>query len=172
MKTCAANTTRSRTPSRGFTLVEVLTYSAILLIVSAVAMKAFFATLDHARDVRRVADDITRALDAGERWRADVRLATGLPRLVEEDGVAALHLPHADGETIYLFDGQTVLRRASPEAPWQPALKAVKHTRFVADQRAHVSGWRWEVELQTRLPHPRIRPQFAFQAVPAQEARR
>ncbi len=152
MKTCAANTTRGRTPSRGFTLVEVLTYSAILLIVSAVAMKAFFATLDHARDVRRVADDITRALDAGERWRADVRLATGPPRLVEEDGVAALHLPHADG--------------------WQPALKAVKHTRFVADQRAHVSGWRWEVELQTRLPHPRIRPQFAFQAVPAQEARR
>lgn len=160
-----------RVRHQGFTLIEVLTYGAILLVVSGLAMKAFFATLDHARDVRRVAHDITRALDAGERWRADVRQATGTPKLVEDGGAMALHLPRADGETIYFFDGETVLRRTRDDVPWQPALTAVKRARFVADQRKHASGWRWEVELQTRNPKPRVHPVFSFQAVPGKEVR-
>lgn len=169
MKTNRSRPDRPAGRSGGFTLVEVLTYGAILLVVSGLAMTAFFATLDHVRDLRRAADDITRALDAGERWRADVRAAIAAPRLVEEDGQAALHLPRKDGETVYFFDGEQVLRRTSPEAPWRPALTGLNGSRFLADQREHVTGWRWEVELRTRHPNPRIQPQFSFQAVPATE---
>lgn len=171
MKTSARLFPAQAPARRGFTLFEVLTYCAILLIVSGLAMKAFFTTLDHARDVRRATDDITRALDAGERWRADVRSAVATPRLVEEDGLAALHLPQSDGETVYLFDGERVLRRTSPDAPWQPALTALQGSRFLADRREHVTGWRWELELRTRHPNPRTRPQFSFQAVPGTKAR-
>ncbi len=171
MKTHALPGAAHASTRGGFTLFEVLTYGAILLIVSGLAMKAFFTTLDHARDVRRATDDITRALDAGERWRADVRAATAPPRLVEAEGITALHLPRGDGEIIYVFDGERVLRRASAEAPWQPALTALKDSRFLVDRRERVTGWRWEVELRSRHPNPRTRPHFAFQAVSGTEAR-
>jgi hypothetical protein len=149
---------------RGVTLIECLVYISVLFVILAVAGVVYAQVLDHTRQLRRVSGDITRALDAGERWRADVRTATAAPRLVQEGVLEALHLPQRDAEVVYLFDGSNVVRRVGDDGVWQPFLPRVKAARFVADPRQHVTAWRWEVEL---LPGPRparMPPLFSFTA--------
>jgi prepilin-type N-terminal cleavage/methylation domain-containing protein len=152
--------------SRGVTLIECLVYIAVLSVVLAVGGAVYARVLDHTRQVRRVAGDISRVINAGEQWRADVRAAT-TPRLVEEAGLQALHLPRTGGgvEVVYFFDGSNVVRRAGADAAWQPFLARVKAARFVADPRPHASAWRWEVELVPGPHAPRMRPLFTFLAV-------
>ncbi len=149
----------------GASLLECLVYIGVLFVVLAVAGAAYVRVLDHTRDMRRVAADVARALAAGERWRADVRAATAPPRLAATGEVCALHLPGAGGEVVYLFDGSNVWRRAGADAPWQTFLPRVKASQFLADPRAYVTAWRWEVELQPGPRPGRTPPLFSFLAV-------
>jgi len=172
MKTVrTAPASRGTRGGRGWSLIECLVYIAALGVILAVAGAAAARVLDHVRHVRRVTGDIARALDAGERWRAEVRAATAPPRLVATGEVCALHLPGVGGEVVYFFDGSNVLRRAAPDAAWQPFLPRVKASTFVADPRSHVTAWRWEVELQPGRGPTRVPPRFSFSAVPGTAAR-
>lgn len=150
---------------RGTSLIECLVYIGVLFVVLAVAGAAYARVLDHTRQVRRVAADIARALDAGERWRADVRAATAPLRLVTEGPIQTLHLPQSAAEVVYVFDGSNVVRRAGAGAPGQTFLTRVKASRFVPDPRQHVTAWRWEVELQPGPRPGRTPPLFTFLAV-------
>ncbi len=146
-------------------LVECLVYISVLLVILAVAGVAYNRVLDHTWNLRRAAADIARALDAGERWRADVRQATAAPRLVQEGEIQTLHLPRRDVEIVYRFDGSNVLRRAGVDAAWRPALRNVKSARFVEEPRQQVKTWRWEFELATGRRPARVPPLFTFTAV-------
>ncbi len=164
-------TTHTGRGGRGASLTECLVYVGVLFVVLAVAGAAYARVLDHTRNMRRVAADIARALHAGERWRADLRAAAAPPRLVTTGEVCALHLPGAGGEVVYFFDGSNVLRRAAAGAPWQTFLPRVKASAFMADARAHVTAWRWEVELQPGRGPARVPPRFSFSAVLGAAAR-
>jgi hypothetical protein len=150
---------------RGVCLIECLVYISVLFVILAVAGAAYARVLDHTRQMRRVAADIARALDAGERWRADLRAVTAPPRLVAEGPIQALHLPRPDAEVVYFFDGSNVVRRADADAPWQAFLPRVKASRFVSEPREHVNTWRWEVELHSGPRPARTPPLFSFTAV-------
>src|SRR5262249_52773652 len=63
--------------TRGYILIELLIYIAVLAVVMEVAFSAFYRCLGNTRDLARNADDILKTLAAGEAWRADIRLATG-----------------------------------------------------------------------------------------------
>ncbi len=141
---------------RGFTLIEVLVYLVGLTVLLTAAYPAFEKTIRGSRDLRRNADDILRAVHAGERWRADVRAATG-PIRVEG---SRLVIPHSRGEVVYEFDGQTVRRNG------QSFLRDVKSSGMTAERRSRVTLWRWEVELTSPRREPAVRPLFAFEAVP------
>lgn len=155
----------TRRSQQGATLIECLVYISVLSVILSVAGVAYSRVLDHTYQLRRAAADIARTLDAGERWRADVRRTTAAPRLVQEGAMQALHLPHRDLEVVYFFDGSNVLRRAGADAAWQPFLRNVKATRFVEEPRQRVTSWRWEVELATGRRPVRVRPLFTFTAV-------
>ena len=146
------------------TLIECLVYISVLGVILAVAGVVYARVLDHTRQLRRVAGDIARALDAGERWRADVRAATAAPRLVEEGALQALHLPQSGAEVVYFFDGSNVVRRVGTDGTWQPFLPRVRAARFVADPRAQVNAWRWDLELAPGPRAPRVPPLFTFTA--------
>lgn len=146
-------------------LIECLVYISVLFVILAVAGVAYNRVLDHTWNLRRAAADIGRALDAGERWRADVRQTTAAPRLAQEGAIQALHLPRRDLEVVYFFDGSNVLRRAGAEAAWLPYLRNVKTTRFVEEPRQQVKTWRWELELSTGRRPARVPPLFTFTAV-------
>jgi type II secretory pathway pseudopilin PulG len=73
----------SRPLLTGFTLIECLAYLSLFGLFIVLVMTTFFHAREGSDALRRNADDVTRALHAGERWREDVRTATAPP------GVAA-----------------------------------------------------------------------------------
>jgi len=148
-------------------LVDCLVYLAIWAVVVGLAFSAFYRSMSYSANLARNADDIARALKAGERWREDVRAATGPFKLVavEASVEQALHIPQKTGEVIYLFIDGAVLRQTGTNAPWIPALSGVKSSRMERDERQRVVSWRWDVELKNKQKVARVRPLFTFQAV-------
>lgn len=141
---------------RGFTLIEVLVYLVGLTVVLTAAYPAFEKAIRGSSDLRRNADDIVRAVHAGERWRADVRAATGAIRVEE----GKLVIPHAHGPVTYEFAAHTVWRNG------ESFLRDVKSSGMTADRRSRVTVWRWEVELASPRRPPAVRPLFSFEATP------
>src|SRR5580765_2729022 len=84
---------RSKSRSNGFLLIDCLVYIGLLAVLLGLAFIAFYRVSDYSRHLSQNAADISRALYAGERWRKDVRTATGTPQLVQSGEGAVLHLP-------------------------------------------------------------------------------
>ena len=152
---------------QGIMLIDCLVYLAIWSVVVGLAFSTYFRCMSYSKNLARNADDIARGLKAGERWREDVRAATGPFKLVTgEAGVEqALHIPQKTGEVIYRFMDGAVLRQSRSNAPWIPALSGVKSSRMEKDERRRVVSWRWEVELKNKQKVARVRPLFTFQTV-------
>ena len=156
-----------RGSDRGFTLIEALVYMSMLFLILGMAYTAMYRSMDTSAGLRRNANDIARAMNAGERWREDMRNATGPIRL-EQTGQdeTVLHVPEGREEIAYRFSTNSVSRRTG-NGQWLPVLDRVKTSDFIADQRKTVTAWRWEVELQSyRKAIVRTRPLFTFIAVP------
>ena len=158
------------TGQRAYFLIEALVYIAVLVAVLGAGYAAMYRCIDSSTALRRNADDITTALHAGERWRADVRSANNRVRL--EDSVAGqlLYLEGATNEVVYLFSTNAISRRRGA-GPWVRLLPNVKSSTMQPDPREHVTAWCWELELQPRttgsVKPGRVRPLFTFIAVPA-----
>jgi hypothetical protein len=158
--------------SRGYALIECLVYAFLTVLLFGAALAAFYRCVDSSMGLRRNAEDISNALLAGERWRSDVRAASG--RVVLEQGVEdeVLLLAGSDRRIAYHFATNAVWRRAG-DGNWICAVTNVKSSAMLADTRAGVNAWRWELELRPRAKHSaRFRPLFTFLAVPERSAAR
>ncbi len=150
-----------------FTLIETLVYMSMLILVIALGYAAMYKSMDASTGLRRNAADITQALDAGERWREDVRNAAK-PLRVEKisNDETLLHIPQANAEVVYRFASNNVSRRVG-NAEWAPALEHVSNSTFAPDPRQQVTAWKWEIEMQPyRKSLTRLAPLFTFLAVP------
>ena len=154
-----------------FTLIECLAYLGLFALLIVLVMTTFFRARDGSDSLRRNADDITRALHAGERWREDVRTTTAAPSLVTENGQTWLALPRGTNTTVYTHFGSTVWRQVHTNQPWQPVLLRVQASHMEADARQHVTAWRWELELQLKDAQKRTKPSFTFLAVAPKETK-
>jgi len=158
-----------KTSQRGYLMIEALVYIGVIVVVLGVAYSATYRCIDRSIALRRNADDITSALHAGERWRADVRAASSQVRLESTDAGQLLYLEGPSSAVVYSFATNAVSRRVGT-GPWVRLLPNVKSSTMTADKREHVTAWRWELELQTRatasVKPGRIRPLFTFLAVP------
>jgi prepilin-type N-terminal cleavage/methylation domain-containing protein len=150
---------------RGFTLLECLVYMALLVVVVGVATGLFFQSWDDSKSLRRNAEDIVRALHAGDQWRADMRAATGPVQLTETDGAEQLRIPVVAGEIIYAFSNGELCRKSGPDSVNKVWLPNVKSSRMQSDSRGNVATWRWELELKTVKRTARYRPLFTFETV-------
>ena len=146
-------------------LIEAIVYMGLFLLITGLASAAFFRILDTSKHLRRAAQDIGLALTAGERWRADVRAATGPPQLTDEGDGQVLALPQGGRVVHYVLEGGTVMRQAGTNAPWLKVLAGLREAKLYRDQQAGVVSWRWELELGGPLKTPRLQPRFTFQAV-------
>jgi type II secretory pathway pseudopilin PulG len=158
---------------RAYLLIEALVYIAVIAALLGAGYAAMYRCVDSSIALRRNADDITSALHAGERWRADVRAATSQVRVENTDAGQLLYLEGARGTVVYRVTTNAVFRSVGA-APWVRLLENVKSSTMAADQREYVTAWRWELELQ---PHGkgsvkpgRVRPLFTFLAVPERPA--
>jgi len=151
----------SRRHTGGFTIIEMVAYLAVLTVILAGAYAALHEAIQHSSRTRRQSEMIIAVMRAGERWRADVRAATG--PISERNG--RLVIPLAAGPVTYVVRSNTVLRDG------KPLLTQVKTSAMVASRRQELTAWQWEVELLAGKPNPRIRPLFAFISVAGKEPR-
>src|SRR5438105_12099409 len=77
----------------GYMLVEALVYIGLSFLLLGVGFAAMYRCIDNSVGLRRSSDDITSALHAGERWRADVRAAVRPIKLENLPAEQVLHLP-------------------------------------------------------------------------------
>jgi hypothetical protein len=149
---------------RAFTIIECLVYIGLFALVLGLGTVAFYRCFDNMKGLRRNADDITRAVHAGELWRNDIRAAARAIQLDESN--QTIRIPQRDREVFYRFAEMQVFRKTGAEAPWLALLSRVKGSQMTRDLRTHVSAWRWELELQSSRKDSRLRPLFTFIAVP------
>jgi type II secretory pathway component PulJ len=144
---------------RGYSLLECLVYIALLAVVLNLSFSAYYRYDQHTRNLRHNADDITRALRAGERWREDVRTAIAPPHAIE-NGVS---IPQQSGEITYVFANGAIWRQIG--ATRALFLKQVKASTISEESRSHVDAWRWELELASSQKIVLVRPLFTFTAI-------
>jgi hypothetical protein len=161
MKT-AANV---RTHRRGIMLIEALAYMGLLAIVLGVGSALLYRAWSSSIAIRRNSDDIVNALSAGERWRADLREATGPVRL---NGEHEIRIPSQRGEVVYAFSEGKV-SRATTGRPTR-VLDRVKASAMQIDRRSEVTSCRWELELISDRKNVQLKPLFTFRAVAGSEA--
>jgi hypothetical protein len=154
--------------NEGIALIDCLIYIAVLAVVLGLAMAAFFRTLDHSTELNRTSQATVQALQLGEQWREDLRMAQTIssPAPDEDGGPGGIRLTSPKGDVAYAFREGSVWRRANAASPWVEALKEVKASRFSEDRRRVVRAWRWEVELASRQETSKFRRVLTFQAVP------
>lgn len=150
----------------GFSLMECLTYIAVFFVVLGVAFAVFFEVNDQARALTSNSADIVRAMQAGERWRADIRAATNAVQLPQNQ---ELRLVTRHGEVSYLFRDNAIWRQGTNDRLSVLVLSPVKSSAMQMDARAQVSAWRWDIELKSKRTNSTTRPLFTFLAVPGVE---
>ncbi len=152
-----------------FSLVECLVYIALFFVVLGVAVGAYYQMDEQSRGFARNSSDIVRTMQAGERWRADVRNATNAAQF---DQNLELRLATRNGDVSYFFRDGSVWRQSTNDGKPIPVIANVKSSQMKADPRPQVKAWRWEIELQTKRTNATVRPLFTFLAVPMTEASR
>lgn len=168
MKSCPRQPNRTRA-LRAYLLMETLVYMGVVGIILGVGFVAMYRCVDNFVVLRRDADDISRVLNNGERWRAEVRSAIRGIRPERVNGEEILHLDTATQQLDYRFVSGALYRRIDT-GPWVLMLGKVKSCSFQPERRNNITAWRWELELQPEvkgtLKAGRVRPLFTFLAVP------
>jgi hypothetical protein len=144
-------------------MIELLVFLALMLVILGLAFSAYWRCADNAKRLQQNADDIFAAVQAGERWRNDIRLAQAA--VFDTNGV---RLTQTNDTIEYRFDQQAVWRHSTQTGQTIRLLAKVKTSSMQPEARRQVVAWRWEVELQSRKAPPYLRPLFTFEAVPAQ----
>jgi len=164
MNTFASIERRCAARSRAFTIIECLVYIGLFALLLGLGTVAFYRCFDNMKGLRRNADDITRAVHAGELWRNDIRAAARAIQVDQTD--QTIRIPQRDRDVLYRFADAQVFRKTGADAPWLVLLPKVKSSQMISDPRTHVTSWRWELELQPTQTTVRTRPLFTFLAVP------
>src|SRR2546421_12898184 len=81
---------------RAYMLMEALAYITVLLVLMGVGFAALYRCIDSSIALRRSAGDLTAAIHAGERWRADIRSAEKEPWLDTTAYDPILHIPRVE----------------------------------------------------------------------------
>jgi hypothetical protein len=148
----------------GYLLLECMFYIAVFAIVTGLALTTFFLCWDNSKALRYTADDIASALRAGERWRADIRSATGIITIEHTTTGELLRIPCGTNEVLYRFAADKIHRQSASSGFAGSMLTAVETSQMVMDRRGPVSAWRWELELKPHRGITHVPLQFSFEA--------
>lgn len=149
--------------TNGFLLAEVVGYMVVLFLVLGLALAAFYSGWENHRRLIRNTDEIIRAVEAGERWREDIRSATGPPILESSQVGQLLRIPTGENVVVYQAVSNTVVRSDSGGS--SELLKVNSSEMSRGNPGASRIVWQWEVELEAAAEAARVRPLFSFKAV-------
>ncbi len=152
--------TRSQT---GVLLIECIVYIGLFAIIVGLGLATFYLCWDNSKALFYATDDIASALRAGERWRADVRGATGEITVETTTAGELLRIPRGTNEVLYRFDAGEIRRRLASSDFSESLLPTVKASQMVMDTRGPVNAWRWELELKSRRKEMHLPLLFTFE---------
>jgi hypothetical protein len=148
----------------GILLVECVVYIAVFAILTGIGMGVFYFCWDHSKALIYATDDIASALRAGERWRADVRSATGKISIETTAKGEVVKIPEGTKEILYRFDSGEIHRQTASSEFSELLLPKVKSSQMEMDARGDVTAWRWELELVQRRQETHLPLLFTFEA--------
>lgn len=158
------NISRARGKS-GMLLLECMVYIFVFAILLGGATTAFYYCWDHSEALIYATDDIASALHAGERWRADVRAATGKITVESTATGEVARIPQGARTISYRFESGEVRRQISTSDQSILLVANVKAAQMEMDARGAVTAWRWELALLPRRKEARLPLMFTFEAV-------
>ena len=150
--------------SAGYLLIECLVYFGVFAVLLGIGYGAFYVCWDYSKALHYATDDINAALHAGERWRADIRNATGKITVETTAAGELLRIPCGTSEVLYRFNAGEIRRQVASSDFSESLLPTVKASQMVMDARGPVSAWRWELELKSRRKEARLPLLFTFEA--------
>jgi uncharacterized protein YndB with AHSA1/START domain len=148
----------------GIMLTECIVYLAVFAILTSIGMAAFYFCWNHSRAVIYATEDIAAALRAGERWRVDVRGATGKISVETTATGEMVRLPEPEKEIIYRFAAGELRREIPALNISQVLLPKIQASQMLADARGPVQAWRWELQLTERRKENHLPLRFTFEA--------
>ena len=148
----------------GMFLLECLVYLSIFVILLGGATTVFYFCWDHTQALIYTTDDITSALHTGERWRADVRAATGIITVETTATGELARIPEGAKSVSYRFESGEVRRQVSTSDYQELLLAKVKTSEMKPDARGAVTAWRWELEVLPRRKEAQLPLLFTFEA--------
>jgi hypothetical protein len=148
----------------GYLLLECIVYMALFTIIVGLGMAIFYLCWDNSKALLYATDDITAALRTGERWRADVRSATGKITIETTAAGELLRIPCGTNEVLYHFNAGEIRRQRASANFSELLLPTVKASQMIMDTRGPVSAWRWELELKSRRKETHLPLLFTFEA--------
>ena len=154
----------SARPQAGLTLIECMVYMMVFPILLGVALGSFYVCWDGFKALISTTDDVSAALRAGERWRADVRAASGKITVETTSLGQIVKIPENGNEIIYSFDSKGLRRQMGPGGFSQLVLPNVKSSEMKCETRDAVRAWQWELELPERRKGPHLPMFFTFEA--------
>jgi|SRR5579859_52369 len=153
----------ARVPA-GYLLIECLVYIAIFAVITGLGLTTFYLCWDNSKALRLTTDDVAAALRAGERWRADIRSATGKITVAHTATGELLRIPCGTDEILYRFTDGKIRRQLASSGFAEPVLNAVETSQMVKDTRGTVTAWRWELDLKPHRKVTHLPLQFTFEA--------
>jgi len=150
--------------SAGYLLIECLVYFSVFAVLLGIGYGAFYVCWDYSKALHYATDDITAALHAGERWRADIRNATGKITVETTAAGELLRIPCGTNEVLYRFNDGEIRRQVASSDFSESLLPTVKGSQMVTETRGPVAAWRWELELKSRRKEARLPLLFTFEA--------
>jgi len=148
----------------GYLLIECLVYLSVITVILGLALGAFYVCWDRSKALHYATDDINAALHAGERWRADIRNATGKITVQTTPEGERLRIPCGTNVLIYSFHANEVRRQIASSDFSELLMPKVKISQMMKETRGPVAAWRWEVELTPHRSETRLPMQFTFEA--------
>jgi len=160
MKATASKSRRNE----GVLLMECLVYIAVFALLTSIGLAAFYLCWDHSKALIYATDDIGATLRAGERWRADVRHATGKISLESSAAGELVRLPEREQFVVYRFEAGEVRREIPALHTSELLLARAKTSQMSTELRGGVTAWRWELELGLRRTETQLPLLFTFEA--------
>jgi hypothetical protein len=148
----------------GYLLIECLVYLSVIMVVLGLGFGAFYVCWDHSKALHYATEAIIAALRAGERWRADVRNATGSIAVEAAPDGERLCIPRGRDRIIYSFSAGEVRRQVASSGFSELLLPKVATSQMVKEARGPAAAWRWEVKLTPRRKETRLPLAFTFEA--------
>ncbi|MBL9172459.1 MAG: prepilin-type N-terminal cleavage/methylation domain-containing protein [Verrucomicrobiales bacterium] len=150
---------------RGATLIEMMIYIGLLAVVLGIGVNGLIRVWGAHGTLRRQADAIVLAADTGERWRADIRSATGAIRSETAPGGQLVTIPVGNRVVTWGFSNGLVWRQSAADNKATPLLSGVRSSRMEPEPREGVRAWIWDLELERIPQKARTAPIYTFLAV-------